>query len=62
MDNRVMRQFGIKMKLNGNADVRRIDKSPDPEKLRDPMTDKLHFIAPDGNNTASVPTAKAEGD
>ena len=62
VDNRTMRQFGIRMKLNSNADVRRIDRSIDPEKMRDPMTDKLHFISPDVNDTAFAPTAKAEGD
>ncbi len=61
VDDRIMRQFGIKMKLNSNADVRRIETSPDVPDLRDPMTDKLHFISPDGSNTASVSTAKEEG-
>lgn len=62
VDDRIMRQFGIKMTLDGNADVRRVDTSPDPQDLRDPMTDKLHFISPNTNNTASVTTSKEEGD
>ncbi len=62
MDGRMMRQFSIKMKLDSKADVRRVETLSDPQDLKDPMTDKLHFISPDRNNTASVPTAKGEGD
>lgn len=62
VDDRMMRQFSIKMKLDSKADVRRVETLSDPQDLKDPMTDKLHFISPDRNNTASVPTAKGEGD
>ena len=62
VDSRVMRQFRIKMTLNSNADVRRVRKSHDRPKMRDPMSDELNFISPAGNNTASVPTTKEEGD
>ena len=62
VDDRIMRKFGIKLTLDSNADVRRVGTSPDPQDMKDPMTDKLHFISPNGNNTASATTSKGEGD
>ena len=62
MDGRMMRQFGIRMKLARNADVRRVESLLKPQDLRNPMTDELQFISPDWKKTASVPNAANRGD
>ncbi len=62
VDDRLMREFAIKMKLDTSADVRRVETLRKPQDLRNPMTDELQFISPDWKKTASAPTAKARGD
>lgn len=62
MNGRMMRQFGIKMKLARNADVRRAQTLLKPQDIRNPMTDELQFISPDWQKTASVPNAANRGD
>ena len=62
MDGRMMRQFGINMKLARNADVRRAEALLIPQDIRNPMTDELQLISPDWKKTASVPNDANRGD
>lgn len=62
IDNRIMRQFKITMKLNPKADIRSIKTNIKSRDIRDPMSDGLEFGNPTKNNTVSVPTIPSGGE
>jgi len=61
VDERIMREFRIHMRLDPSADVRHVDPLIMSRGIRNPMTDKMEFTAP-GSKTAVLVNPEQDDD